>query len=144
VHFCDFLALIGDRRFLDGEVLNQLAPKLCRETPGLCVDMLDLIVGPSTHYNQTRLQVRCSDAPSCCHTERRCVCVCVMRSGLPLRDARGHIGAKHAPLGTEHSAQRVQYVRLRASDVEPPLLRLAHPSRLRPFEDDRPHGLLQR
>lgn len=64
VHFCDLLALLGDRRFLEGEVLNLLAPKLCQKTPDLCVDVLDLIVGPSTHYNETRLQVYLSATPA--------------------------------------------------------------------------------
>uniref|UniRef100_A0A7S2WV56 Partial AB-hydrolase lipase domain-containing protein n=1 Tax=Rhizochromulina marina TaxID=1034831 RepID=A0A7S2WV56_9STRA len=61
---CEILALLGDRNLLDGDVLNVVAPELCRHGPHLCSAALVPIVGPSLHYNTSRLQVYVSKTPA--------------------------------------------------------------------------------
>lgn len=58
--------LLGIKQFLPGKVVNALAPDFCdgEAEMGLCDFFLELLVGPSTDINETRIQVYVSETPA--------------------------------------------------------------------------------
>merc|ERR1711865_895927 len=48
------LQALGTKKFLTKGAISKFAPWLCRLTPGVCQDVIELLVGPSHHMNKSR------------------------------------------------------------------------------------------
>mmetsp|Transcript_91962 Transcript_91962/g.297506 ORF Transcript_91962/g.297506 Transcript_91962/m.297506 type:complete len:404 (+) Transcript_91962:72-1283(+) len=57
--------LLGVRQFLTTKTgITKLGSWICGRTPGICDDVLELIVGPGHHLNKTRIDVFVSETPA--------------------------------------------------------------------------------
>lgn len=60
----EFLLLVGDKQFLHIEALEPIDELICKETPALCADLIELFCGPHAGaFNDSRMDVMASHEP---------------------------------------------------------------------------------
>jgi lysosomal acid lipase/cholesteryl ester hydrolase len=61
----EWLTIFGVKKFLaSNSAISKIAPGLCKTVPHGCDDAIFLFCGPTTHLNETRLQVYVSETPA--------------------------------------------------------------------------------
>jgi len=66
VDFQVLLEIIGEKQFLpNSKILDDIDPVVCRDTPGICDDVIEFICGPHRGaFNNSRMQVVAAHEPS--------------------------------------------------------------------------------